>query len=135
VGSRVRLQLTERAGYGYGEDDLTRDRIGGMNPYVVSVHGLPWPAILSETYIAGELSLHTRIFGESELFVLLDGAGIRDLERVSGDNWGFVLGTAIGIDFRFGKWFVNARFGYSFVPQYWDNKHFTGFFVGFGRGI
>jgi len=128
----VRIQLTQRAGYGYGEDDLTRDRIGGMNPYVVPVHGLPWASILGETYVGGELSLHAGIFKDSELVFLVDAAGVKDLERTSSENWGAVIGSAIGLDFRFGDWFLNARFGYSFVPSFWEQQHFTGLFIGFG---
>ncbi len=134
VGPNNRLQFTQHGGYGYREDDLTRARIGGMNPYVVPVHGLPWAAVLSETYVAGEISWHVRIFGDSEIVFLLDGAGVSDIERRGNGDWGFVLGSAAGLDFRFGKWFLNARFGYSFVPVMWENKHFTGFFIGFGRG-
>jgi hypothetical protein len=133
IGPRNRLQLTQQAGYGYGEDDLTRERIGGMNPYVVPVHGQPWASILSETYIAGEMSWHIRVFGDSEIVFLIDAAGVQDIVRAGNNDWGLVLGSAAGLDFRFGRWFINARFGYSFVPMLWDNRHFTGFFIGFGR--
>ncbi len=135
LGSRIRLQITEQAGYGYGQDDLGRRRIGGMNPYVVPVHGLPWAAVLSETYAAGEISFHLRLFGKTEFILIADVAGIQDLERTGTGTWGAVIGTAAGLDMRFGKWFVNARFGYSFVPAYWDNRHFTGLFIGLGRSF
>jgi hypothetical protein len=103
-----------------------------MNPYVVAVHGLPWASVLAETYVAGELSLHVRVFKDSELFLIFDAAGVKDLERSSSNSWGSLLGSAAGIDFRFGNWFLNARFGYAFVPAKWDERHFTGLFIGFG---
>jgi hypothetical protein len=101
----------------------------------VPFKGLPWAAVLSETYAAGELSFHLRLFGDSEFLLIADASGIQDIERTGGTSWGPVIGAAAGLDLRFGKWFVNARFGYSFVPAYPDNRHFTGLFIGFGRSF
>lgn len=42
LGPNWRLQLTQSAAWGRGEDDLTRLRLGGMNPYVVPLAGAPW---------------------------------------------------------------------------------------------
>ena len=43
-----------------GDLALTRNRVGGMNPYVIGIPGLPWAALLSERLVIGQLSAHIR---------------------------------------------------------------------------
>ncbi len=38
---------------GQNEDDLTRMRVGGMNPYVIPVHGLPWTSHVLGNFVSG----------------------------------------------------------------------------------
>lgn len=50
-----RLEL--RAGAAYGQDFLTRTRLGGLNPYVVPLAGAGWAEFWVENYVAARLAL------------------------------------------------------------------------------
>ncbi|MEZ4459503.1 MAG: hypothetical protein R3E66_07190 [bacterium] len=109
-----RLQLREWAGTGVGEDDLTRTRIGGMNPYVVPVAGLPWASFLSSTYVAGEVSQAMRIFGETELGFAGQAAVVDDPDRAGNTSaFGTLIGVQLFVDLRVSDWQVNASVGAS----------------------
>lgn len=125
----VRLQFEEHASYGAGEDDLTRNRIGGMNPYVVPVAGLPWAAFLSEDVVSVRAALHLRPRADSshEFGVGLDGAIVSDARRngdrshVSGAGGGYAFA-----DLRFGRWAVHGRVAYAYPSPHLDtNPNFS----------
>ena len=112
VAGPLRLQFSERAAWGWGEDDLTRDRVGGMNRYVVPVAGLPWAALLSGRYVAGQIEVRFAVPGDHELGVFADGAVVNDIER-TGDLETFAPTAGYGVmaDLRFGDWKTDVRFG------------------------
>ena len=49
------LQGSGEAGYGSEEDDLTCVRVGGMNPYTVTMPGTAWGEFLCERFAAAHL--------------------------------------------------------------------------------
>ncbi|MFH1571223.1 MAG: hypothetical protein ABIL09_24760 [Gemmatimonadota bacterium] len=84
LAPRLRLQAALQAAWGRGEDDLTRLRVGGMNPYVVPVAGMPWAAHLAGKMAGGSASLHGRVRGDTEAGLQADaapGAGRRAHRR------------------------------------------------------
>ncbi|MFW5921289.1 MAG: hypothetical protein ACOCUS_05560 [Polyangiales bacterium] len=131
LGTRVRLQLEQHAGWGEGEDDLTRSRAGGMNPYVVPIPGLPWAALLSERFVAASGGIHVALDdeGRHEIGGLLAGGAFNDVRRTGAlDDYGGAGGVALTADPGFGAWQLYARIGYA-LPAAWqaDPPHFAGF--------
>ncbi|MDH3625358.1 MAG: hypothetical protein OEQ49_15940 [Myxococcales bacterium] len=128
-GDRFRLELGDTANWGEGQDDITRMRVAGMNPYVVVVPGLPWSAILSERLFVAQVSGNVRVKKNKpqELGLLISGGTVNDPFRV-GDlkQFGGIGGVAITTDLRWGIWQVYARVGYAF-PANWmvDNPYFA----------
>lgn len=121
LGARVRLQVEESASWGAGEDDLTRVRAGGMNPYVVPVAGLPWAALLCERLVAAQASVHVRpsLRAEHELGVAVSAGAFNDVRRVGALlSFDAAGGTALFGDLRFGRWNVHVRAGWAF-PSAW----------------
>ncbi len=121
LGARVRLQVEESASWGDGEDDLTRVRAGGMNPYVVPIPGLPWPALLCERMVAAQASAHVRpsLAAEHELGVAVSAGAFNDVRRVGAlMSFDAAGGVALFTDLRFGRWTVHARGGWAF-PSSW----------------
>lgn len=120
----VRLQFEEHASYGRGEDDITRNRLGGMNPYVVPIAGLPWAVALSERLASARATMHVRV-GRTrhELGVGADGAVFADpyrtgdLRRYGGAGGAFAFG-----DFRTTRWQFHGRFGYGFPVPWIDPR-------------
>jgi len=132
---RFRLELQQTFNWGWFQDDLTRLRVGGMNPYVVIVPGLPWSANLSERLAIAQLSGHARPKAgkPQELGLLISGGAINDPRRQGLlDSFGGVGGIALFTDLRWGRWQVYARLGYAF-PSPWlaQPPQFSGF-VGLG---
>ncbi len=125
----VRIELMERAGWGWGEDDLTRARIGGLNPYVVPVAGLPWAAFLSGRYLTGQLRVPVKVGAHLELGPQLDVALIRDILRLDDDSFGYALGVGLFADARWGPWQVELRAGYAPDVGDWqvDQPHLSAF--------
>ncbi|MBW2507178.1 MAG: hypothetical protein JRE81_00970 [Deltaproteobacteria bacterium] len=123
-GRFVRLQLDQWGNYGWRQDDITRRRIGGANPYVIPAPGLPWPVLISERLFAGQLGLHLKAKESSqhEFGLLVAGGAFNDVYRVGalgryGGAGGF---TAFG-DLRFGptgRYQVNIRGSWAF-PTVW----------------
>ncbi len=109
----LRCQLREQAGMGAGEDDLTRTRIGGMNPYSLWIPGTPWAHYLSEDYLGGSGSLHFGVVDGLELGPLLSAVVLRDPHRTGADEAGVAWGAGLLVDWRFGAWQVDARGGFS----------------------
>ncbi|MEW5849312.1 MAG: hypothetical protein AB2A00_10885 [Myxococcota bacterium] len=56
---RLWLTLQSEVGYGLDEDDVTRTRIGGMNPFSVNLPGAAWGEYWSERFgaVHGELGI------------------------------------------------------------------------------
>ena len=135
TGDRFRIELQETFNWGWFQDDITRLRVGGMNPYVIVVPGLPWSANLSERLALAQLSGHIRVKKDTpqELGLLVSGGMLNDPYRQGLlDDFGGIGGVALFTDLRWGRWQVYARFGWA-VPSKWlrDNPHFSGF-VGLG---
>jgi len=137
LGARVRLQVDETASWGEGEDDLTRVRVGGMNPYVVAIPGLPWPALLCERLVAGQVGVHVRpsLAHPHELGVAVAGGAFNDVRRTGalGDFDG-AGGAALFTDLRFGRWQVYARVGWAFPVAWLDDVPHVSAFAGVGAG-
>lgn len=115
VSARVRLQLEQHAAWGRGEDDLTRVRAGGLNPYVVVIPGVPWAALLSERLVAAQASLHLRpsLGRAHEVGLALAGGAFNDVHRTGRlDTYGGAVGAMAFADLRFGRWQGYARVGY-----------------------
>ena len=135
TGDYFRLELQETFNWGWFQDDLTRLRVGGMNPYVVVVPGLPWSASISERLALAQLSGHVRPKKgkPQELGLLVAGGTINDPRRQGLlTDFGGIGGLALFTDLRWGRWQVYARVGWAF-PTSWllDNAHVSGF-VGLG---
>jgi len=135
TGERFRLELQETANWGWNQDDLTRMRVGGMNPYVVIVPGLPWSANISERLLIAQLSGHIRPKKNKpqELGLIVSGGALNDPRRQGLlDEYDGVGGLALFTDLRWGRWQVYARVGWAFPTQWLlDNPHLSGF-VGLG---
>ena len=117
VASRIRLQAREEAHFMYGADDLDRQRIGGMNAYVVPLAGAPWPAYLSGKLLALEGSLHVRVKGQHELGALVDGVLTEDIRRLGASEPRWLAGVGVFADLRFGGFQVDLRAGWSPTTQ------------------
>lgn len=126
----VRLELAQSAAWGNGEDDLTRVRAGGMNPYVIPAPGLPWAALLSERLVSAEGSIHWSPGGSGsrhELGAAVAGGVFNDVYRVGAlDTFGVAAGVSALADLRFGVWQVHLRAGYA-LPTPWlrDGPHLS----------
>lgn len=117
----TRLQFEQHASYGTGEDDLTRNRLGGMNPYVVPIAGLPWAVALSERLASVRMTLHVkpRQWSPHELGLGVDGAVFSDARRTGALNHYSGAGGAYAFgDFRTGRFEIHGRVGYGF-PTPW----------------
>ena len=124
LGPFVRLQLDQWANYGWRQDDITRQRIGGASPYVIPVPGLPWPGLISERLLAGQLGLHLKAKETSphEFGLLVAGGAFNDVYRVGALNtYGGAGGLTVFGDLRFGptgRYQVNIRGSWGF-PVVW----------------
>ena len=126
IGPRVRVQLEESASWGDGEDDLTRPRAGGMNPYVVPIPGMPWASLLSERLLAAQASVHVRpsLRYPHEVGVAVAGGAFNDVRRIGAlDTFGGAGGVAAFTDLRFGRWQVYARAGWAFPVAWLPGTH------------
>ena len=129
---RLRTQILQASSFGVGEDDLTRIRLGGMNPYVIPVAGAPWAGYLSEKFLSLESSWHFRVYKEVEIGVLVDAVLMADPKRAGNDDVGVVMGAGFFGDLRFGDMQIDIRAGWTPGPD-WnaDPGQFT-LFAGVG---
>ena len=135
TNDRFRLELQETFNWGWFQDDITRLRVGGKNPYVVIIPGLPWSANLSERLLIGQLSGHIRPKAgkPQELGVLLSGGFINDPRRQGLlEDYGGIGGVALFTDLRWGRWQVYGRLGYAFPSRWLLNPPAFSAFVGLG---
>jgi hypothetical protein len=115
---RVRLQIDERATWMWGEDDLVRLRVGGLNPYSVPLVGAPWAGYLAGRVAALQGSLHVRVRGQHEVGLLVDGVVLDDADRTGAINGvaarpGLLAGIGAFADLRAGNWQFDLRGGWS----------------------
>jgi hypothetical protein len=110
---RIRTQLRQSAVAGAGLDDLNRVRVGGLNPYVVPVAGLPWAAYLAEQLLAVRWSWHVRFFREMEAGLLADLAVVDDHRRTGSSPSTVVTGLGLFLDLRWGDFQVDLHGGLS----------------------
>lgn len=137
----VRLQLEQWGNYGWAQDDISRRRIGGVNPYVIPVPGLPWPGLISERLLAGQLSVHLKAKDSSmhEFGVLVGGGAFNDVYRVGAlGSYGGAGGLGLFGDLRFGergRYQLDLRASWGF-PASWllEQPYFSGL-LGFGVRI
>lgn len=113
LNCRVRLQVEERFAWGFGEDDLTRDRLGGLNPYVTPIGGVPWAGFLSERYLAGRVSAHVRVYEQFEVGAFFDAAAMQDILRDDSERLGGAVGAGVFLDARWGRWQVDVWAAYA----------------------
>ena len=119
----LRLQTLNFFGAGRGEDDLTRARVGGMNPYVAPIVGLPWAAYLPDTFFTHRSSLHVRLAGEHEVGPLVDLALMprSDALRLGeGDDLVAIAGVGLFFDGRAGPWQYDLQVGYALPTEVLD---------------
>jgi hypothetical protein len=141
LGPLVRLQLDEWGNYGWAQDDITRRRMGGVNPYVIPVPGLPWTGLISERLLAAQLGLHLKAKEDSqhEFGILVGGGAFNDVMRVGNlSTYGGAGGLSLHGDLRFGptgRYQVNVRVSWGF-PVAWllDPPYFAGL-LAFGARI
>lgn len=141
LGPLVRLQLDEWGNYGWRQDDITRRRVGGVNPYVIPVPGLPWTGLISERLLAAQLGLHLKAKESSphEFGLLLGGGAFNDVTREGALSvYGGAGGVSLHSDLRFGptgRYQVNIRVSYGFpAPWLLDPPYFAGL-LAFGARI
>lgn len=130
-----RAQVEEQFGWGRGEDDLTRARIGGLNPYVVPVGGAPWAAFLSGRYVSGRASGHFRVFDEVEAGAFFDAVAMPDILRDGDDRWGGAIGAGAFVDARFGEWQGDLWVGYAPGLSWGLEDHYVSVFLSIGRTL
>jgi len=126
LSPRVRVQLEQSASWGHGEDDLTRPRAGGMNPYVVAIPGMAWPSLLSERLLAAQASVHLRpsLAAPHEVGVAVAGGAFNDVRRAGAlDAFGAAGGLAGFADLRFGRWQAYLRAGWAFPVAWLPGTH------------
>lgn len=129
----ARIQVDQWGSYGWNEDDITRNRIGGVNPYVIPVPGLPWSGLISERLFSAQLGFHIRAKESSphEFGVLVGGGAFNDVTRENAlDTYGGTGGVALFGDLRFGpeeRWQLHTRLSYGF-PVAWllDGPYLAG---------
>jgi len=110
---RLRTQIAQWASWGRGEDDLTRMRVGGMNPYVVPIAGAPWAAYLSDRLLAASWSWHFRVRGEVEVGPFADAVLLADRSRTSNSDNGWLGGIGALFDGRFDRAQLDMRAGWN----------------------
>lgn len=134
VASRVRLQAREEAHWMHGEDDLDRQRIGGMNPYVVPLAGAPWPSYLSGKLLALEGSVHLRVKNQQELGMLVDGVLTEDVRRVGATDARWLAGIGVFADLRLRGFQLDIRAGWSPTTQPGNHRGSGTLLVAIGWG-
>ena len=113
IADCARFELEERAGIGFGEDDLSRVRIGGQNPYVIPIPGAPWAAWLTDAYVSARAALPIDLGAGLELGPTLAAAWLRDPDRAGSETMGAVWGAGATAQWWRGPWQIDVRGGVS----------------------
>lgn len=114
LGRCWRAELQQASAFGAGEDDLTRDRIGGMSPYVVPLPGAPWAAYLSGHHVSAMGGLKRRFMkGALEAGPVVSAVYLEDALRVGSAAYDTLYGVGAAVDWRPGDWQVDLRGGWS----------------------
>lgn len=130
----LRVQTSLFVSAARNEDDLTRVRLGGMNPYVVPLAGLPWASHLPQNFGAAQVSAHFRLYGESEVGLLADAAQLSEADALrvayspETDGLGASLyGVGVFGDWRWGDgWQLHVRGGYALPSDFLaESPHLT----------
>ena len=108
-----RLQLAQWAFWSHRGDDLTRMRVGGLNPYVVPLAGAPWAAFLASRLVAASLSGHFQVWREVEAGACLDGVAFEDRQRTGHSGGGRIAGIGVLADGRLGAAQLDLRAGWN----------------------
>jgi hypothetical protein len=110
----ARVEFAEWAGWAEGVDDLDRAMLGGMNPFVIPVAGLPWSSLRADRYLVGQTSFHFRLWRDVEAGVLMNAAAVSDIRRTGDvDDVGAAAGFGAFLDARLGTWQGDLRLGWS----------------------
>ncbi|MEE2786403.1 MAG: hypothetical protein VX589_03625 [Myxococcota bacterium] len=112
LGGRARLEIQEESGFYVGEDDVYRRTIGGLNPYVITLPGVPWAYFHSGDYTSATMGLPVRTWNDVEIGPLISGGYFRDVQRDGDRGFGGVWGIGASVDARFGRWQMYLRGGY-----------------------
>lgn len=130
LGQRARVQGMLYVAGGAHEDDITRVRAGGMNPYVVPLSGLPWAAFMPDQLGAAQLSGHIKV-GAHELGLSVESLTMSraDALRLSaprvedapawlpGGGSETLIGLGLFADMRWGAWQLDARAGWALPDE------------------
>lgn len=120
---RLRLQTSQALIVGRDVDDLNRWRLGGLNPYVAPVAGLPWASYLSSNVWSAEVAAMARVAGDHEVGAVFHAARFsRDEALRTGDGQRLALdsgvyGAGLVSDLRFGDWQVEAKLGWALPTE------------------
>ena len=132
--ANFRFQLEQFFAWGLNEDDITRDRLGGLNPYSIPLAGMPWSAFVSENYLSmrQKISWKLKKKGETEMSFFGDVAVLHDPRRSGDNDWGAVTGIGVSIDgYKNGlKW--DIALGWAPAIGYEDVLH-IGFYASMGK--
>ncbi len=128
------VHWTERAAWGQHEDDLTRRRLGGLNPWVVPIAGLPWGSLVSGRYVTSQFGLRWAGWNDHELGIFVDGGAVADIRRTGDlDDFGPAAGAGMLADLRFGPWKVDTRLGWAYPFSWLEARPSLSFWVSTGR--
>lgn len=143
----ARVQTKLFASLGINEDDLTRSRVGGLNPYVVQMGGLPWAAYLPENFGSAEATFHFKVFGDSEVGPMVQALQMSEADATRAnfrrnfndpnDGLGASL-YSVGLfgDWRFGdSWQIYTRFGYTLPNDHLLDGPYLSGFIGLGTQL
>lgn len=130
---RFRVQWRADAGLGHNEDDLTRQRIGGMNPWVATISGQPWASNITGNFATTRLSAHLRIQQEHEIGAAFDVGGVDDADRTGESAAELLWGASVFADLRGERWQVDLHVGVG--PSQRDSSLQVTSLVGFGWGF
>ena len=108
----LRLEVEEAAAQ-FGEDDLYRRQIGGLNPFGISLPGSPWAYLHAGDYVGGQLRLRWVLNSSIEVGPIAGIVAVRDIDRRGDDAFSFMHGYGLLFELREGPWQFDLRGGYS----------------------
>lgn len=135
----IYLALSQSFGWGDGEDDITRAQIGGLNPWVAPVAGLPWGVHKSGRYLTARAALRWATGGltasaDHEFGAFVDAGTVADPRRIGDlDDFGPVGGAGLLADLRWGGWKADARAGWAYPFAWLADTPEMSFWLSAGR--